>query len=125
MSVQTQKAMKDRRRVLTMATVRAAEALGLSGKDLAGSLGVSAPTVSRMRKDEFQLQEGSKAFELAALFVRVFRALDAITGGDDRVAQAWLRNQNVALGGRPMDIIKSIPGLTNGLAYLDSRRAPI
>ncbi|MEM6556594.1 MAG: MbcA/ParS/Xre antitoxin family protein [Pseudomonadota bacterium] len=125
MSVQTQKAMKDRRRVLTLATVRAAEVLGLSGKDLAGILGVSAPTVSRMRKDEFLLQEGSKAFELAALFVRFFRALDAITGGDDRVAQAWLRNQNVALGGRPMDIIKSIPGLTNGLAYLDSRRAPI
>ena len=125
MSVQTQKAMNDRRRVLTLATVRAAEALGLSGKDLAGILGVSAPTVSRMRKDEFQLQEGSKAFELAALFVRFFRALDAIAGGDDRVAQAWLRNQNVALGGRPLEIIKSIPGLTNGLAYLDSRRAPI
>ncbi|MEM7640810.1 MAG: antitoxin Xre/MbcA/ParS toxin-binding domain-containing protein [Pseudomonadota bacterium] len=125
MSVQSQKAMNNRRRVLTMATVHAAEALGLSGKDLAGILGVSAPTVSRMRKDEFQLQEGSKAFELAALFVRFFRALDAITGGDDRVAQAWLRNQNVALGGRPLEIIKSIPGLTNGLAYLDSRRAPI
>ncbi|MEO1554263.1 MAG: antitoxin Xre/MbcA/ParS toxin-binding domain-containing protein [Pseudomonadota bacterium] len=125
MSIQTQKATQDRRRVLTVATMRAAEVLALSGKDLALILGVSEPTVSRMRKQEFQLQEGSKAFELAALFVRFFRSLDAITGGDDQVAQTWLRNQNNALGGRPLEIIKSIPGLTNGLAYLDSRRAPI
>ena len=125
MSIQTQKMTNDRRRVLTMATMRAAETLGLTGKDLAVILGVSEPTVSRMRKDEFQLPEGSKAFELAALFVRFFRSLDAITGGDEHVAKAWLRNQNRALGGRPLEIIKSIPGLTNGLAYLDSRRAPI
>lgn len=123
--MQIQKAINDRRRVLTTATMRAAETLGLTGKDLAVILGVSEPTVSRMRKDEFQLQEGSKAFELAALFVRFFRSLDAITGGEEHVARAWLRNQNNALGGRPLDIIKSIPGLTNGLAYLDSRRAPI
>lgn len=125
MSIQTQKVIKDRRRVLTTATMRAAETLGLTGKDLAGILGVSEPTVSRMRKEEFHLQEGSKTFELAALFVRFFRSLDAISGGDERVAQAWLRNQNSALGGRPLEIIKSIPGLTNGLAYLDSRRAPV
>ena len=116
---------RERARIITMAVVRAAEKLGLSGKDLATILGVSEPTVSRMRKDAFRLEAGSKAFELGALFVRLFRSLDAITGGDGTVARAWLRNDNRALGGRPLDRIKTISGLTHGLAYLDSRRAPL
>ena len=45
--------------------------------------------------------------------------------GDGKVANAWLRNENRALGGRPLDQIKTITGLTHGLAYLDSRRAPL
>ncbi len=110
---------------MTMAVVRAAERLGLSGRDLAAILGLPEPTVSQMRKDEFRLEEGSKAFELGALFVRLFRSLDAITGGDGKVAHVWLRNENRALGGRPLDQIKTISGQTNGLAYLDSRRAPL
>ena len=117
--------IEERARVMTMAVVRAAEKLGLSGKDLATILGISEPTVSRMRKDEYRLEEGSKAFELGALFVRLFRSLDAITGGDTAVSNAWLRNENRALGGRPLDQIKTITGLTHGLAYLDSRRAPL
>ena len=117
--------VQERARVMTMAVVRAAERLGLSGKDMALILGVSEPTISRMRKDEFRLTEGTKPFELGTLFVRLFRSLDAITGGDISVANAWLRNENLALGGRPLDQIKTIAGLTHGLAYLDSRRAPL
>jgi transcriptional regulator with XRE-family HTH domain len=117
--------IEERARLMTMAVVRAAEKLGLSGKDLATILGISEPTVSRMRKDDYRLEEGSKAFELGALFVRLFRSLDAITGGDTAVSNAWLRNENRALGGRPLDQIKTITGLTHGLAYLDSRRAPL
>ena len=81
--------------------------------------------MSRMRKNEFRLEEGSKTFELGALFVRLFRSLDAITGGDGTVAHAWLRNDIRARGRRTLDQIKTITGLTNGLAYLDSRRAPL
>ena len=116
---------QERARIMTMAVIRAGEKLGLSGKDMAMILGVSEPTVSRMRKDEYRLEEGSKAFEIGALFVRLFRSLDAITGGDSKVSNAWLRNDNQALGGRPIDQIKTITGLTHGLAYLDSRRAPL
>ena len=125
MSVQIQERAANRSRVLTVATIRAANALGISGKDLAAILGVSGPTVSRMKNSEFHLEEGSKTFELAALFVRFFRSLDAITGGDDKVSNAWLRTDTKSLGGRPIDTIKTISGLTNGLAYLDSRRAPL
>ena len=116
---------QERARIMTQAVVRAAEKLALSGKDLAAILGVSEPSVSRMRKDEFWLEENSKTFELGALFVRMFRSLDAITGGDGTVARAWLRNGNRALGARPLDRIKTISGLSHALAYLDSRRAPL
>lgn len=116
---------QERARVMTVAVVRAAEKLAISGKDLAKILGVSEPTVSRMRKGEFRLEEGSKPFELAALFIRLFRSLDAIAGGDANVSKAWLRQDNRALGGMPLDQIKTIAGLTHGLAYLDSKRAPL
>ena len=116
---------QEQARVLTMAVVRAVEKLELTDKDLARILGVSEPTVSRMRKNKFRLKAGSKSFELGALFVRLFCSLDAITGGDYKVTNAWLRNENKTLGGRPLDQIKTISGLTLGLAYLDSRLAPL
>jgi len=125
MSVTLKSSTADRSRVLTLAVIRAADALAISGKELSTILGLSDSSVSRMRNDGFHLDEGSKPFELAAMFVRFFRSLDAITGGDDTVAKAWLRNDNSALGGTPLNIIKTIPGLMNGLTYLDSRRAPL
>jgi len=58
-----------------------------------------------------------------SLFIRLFRALDAIAGGDEAVANAWLKNENLALGGAPLVLIQSVPGLVHVLAYLDARRA--
>ena len=109
--------------VVTKAVLRAAGRLGVSNKVLAAVIGVSEATVSRMGAGAYTLAAGDKPFDLALLFVRHFRALDAIVDGDDRVAQAWLRNENVALGGRPLTLIQSIPGLVNAVSYLDTRRA--
>jgi hypothetical protein len=90
---------------------------------LAAVIGVSEATVSRMGAGAYTLAAGDKPFDLALLFVRLFRALDAVVDGDDAVAQAWLRNENIALGGRPLALIQSIPGLVNAVSYLDTRRA--
>ena len=109
--------------VLTKATVNAAERLGLSARVLAAVIGVSEATVSRMKRQDFALERGTKPFELAVLFIRLFRALDSIVGADERVARAWLTNVNTVLGARPVDKIISISGLTDVLAYLDARRA--
>ncbi|MDX3928785.1 MAG: MbcA/ParS/Xre antitoxin family protein [Shinella sp.] len=109
--------------VITKAVTGAAERLGLTARALAMVIGVSEATVSRMRKRDFLLERGTKPFELAVLFVRLFRSLDAITGGDEAVARAWMTAENRALGGRPADRIASISGLTDVLAYLDARRA--
>lgn len=109
--------------VITKAAVRAAEQLGLSARVLAAVLGLSEASVSRMRREDFTLERGSKPFELAVLLVRLFRSLDAITGGDETVARAWMAAKNRVLGGRPVERITSISGLTDVLAYLDARRA--
>jgi len=110
---------------LTKATVRAAQRLGLKNRTLAAVIGLSEPTISRMTKNEFALSRGDKAFELSALFVRLFRSLDAIAGGDEQVARAWLNNQNSALRDAPINLIQTVGGLVNVVQYLDSRRARI
>lgn len=109
--------------VLTQAVIRAADQLGVSAKSLSSVLGVSEATVSRMRRKDFLLERGSKPFELGVLFVRLFRSLDAIVGGDQNVAKAWVANPNLALEGRPLEKIMTITGLIDVIAYLDSRRA--
>ncbi|HUQ88304.1 MAG TPA: MbcA/ParS/Xre antitoxin family protein [Vicinamibacterales bacterium] len=109
--------------VVTKAVKRAADRLELSNRVLAAILGLSEATVSRMGAGTYQLDGGSKPFELAVLFLRLFRSLDGIAGGDIAVARAWLRNDNTALGATPVILIESVAGLVNVVAYLDARRA--
>ncbi len=109
--------------VLTRAALNAAARLGLSNRVTARVIGVSEATVSRMGSGAYVLKPADKSFDLAVLFVRLFRSLDAITGGDETVARAWLRNGNDALGGVPVSLIETVPGLVNVVGYLDARRA--
>ena len=109
--------------VVTKSVMRAAARLDLPNRIVAAALGVSEATVSRMGAGAYQLEPGSKPYELAVLLLRLFRSLDAIVGGDVAVARAWLRNQNTALGAAPISLIESVMGLVNVVAYLDHRRA--
>ncbi|UJX47411.1 antitoxin Xre/MbcA/ParS toxin-binding domain-containing protein [Xanthobacter sp. YC-JY1] len=109
--------------VLTKAVLRAADRLGVTGATLAAVIGLSPASLTRMKKGEFALESGTKPFELAILFVRLFRSLDAIAGGDERIARAWLANPNTALDAAPIDKIRTIAGLMDVIAYLDARRA--
>ena len=111
--------------VLTKAALRAADRLGLSGRQLAEIIGVSEATVSRWKRGDSLLEPGSKPFELAALLVRTFRSLDAITGGDEAVARRWLAAPNTALAARPVELMTQVQGLVDVTTYLDARRAPL
>ncbi len=111
--------------VLTKAALRASERLGLTARVLSGVLGLSEATLSRMKRGEVALEPASKPFELAVLFVRLFRSLDAVTGGDEAVARAWMTNANSALGSTPIERIGTITGLIDVIAYLDARRARV
>lgn len=120
-----QPASADILQVLTKAAMRVAAALALAPRDLSEILGISPATISGIRKHGKTLPADPKGLELAKLLVRIYRALDAITGGDDAVSAAWLRGENRALGGVPLERMKTIVGLTEVLAYLDQRRAPL
>ena len=115
----------ERAAVVTKAVVRASDRLGISAKALARTIGLSEATVSRMRSGDYLLDAKGKPFELSLLLVRLFRSLDAITGGDESTARAWLSNRNAVLGDAPISRIQTIAGLSDVIAYLDARRARI
>lgn len=112
-------------RVLTKAAVRAAGHLAVPQSILSRILGLSEASVSRMTAGSYTLAPGDKPFELAVLFVRLFRSLDAIAGGDADVARAWLRQPNLALGDVPLTLVQTVSGLVHVVAYLDASRARV
>lgn len=116
----------DEAAVVSKALLRAAEALGLSSADLAQIVGASESTLSRIRNHKrgpIPLQ--SKEGELALLFLRVFRSLDALVGGNESHARAWLRADNHHLGGMPLRRMKKIEGLVDVAEYLDAMRGAV
>lgn len=115
----------DEAAVITKATLRAATRLGVSSRVLAAVIGVSEATVSRMRSGAHLLRRGQKPFELAVLFVRLYRSLDAMMGGDDAAAAGWMKAHNAALDAEPIALVQTVPGLVNVIQYLDARRAVV
>lgn len=112
--------------VVAKALLRAADMLGVTAKELSPIVGLSEATLSRVRRDAVGGgRMAGKPYELALLFIRLYRSLDAITGGDDTAARRWIRADNAALGGAPLNRIRTVDGLAHVLAYLDARRAPL
>lgn len=114
----------DRARVVTSAALKAAEALQITKTTLGRILGLSPASVSRLAAGS-PLRPGSKPYELALLLLRLYRSLDAIMGGDRALAREWLESDNRALGGRPIDRLVTITGLTEVAAHVDAFRARV
>ncbi len=111
--------------VLAKALLRAADLLDLSQKDLARVLGVSAATMSRLATSGRRLDPRTKEGELALLFLRLFRSLDALVGGKDGAARQWLHAKNAHVGGVPAALIQSVEGLVHVTQYLDAMRGKL
>jgi transcriptional regulator with XRE-family HTH domain len=112
--------------VVLDAAVRAAELLGLSQAQLARILGMDPSTLSRRLTGRRGLHDRSREYEAALLWIRLFRGLHAVVGGQDATARAWLASPNLAFAGqRPRDLITGMEGLVRVVQYLDAHRAQL
>ena len=111
--------------VLSTAISRIAGIWGLSNAKLGAVIGLSGPTVSRLRGGKYLLEPGSKPFELSQHLLRLFRSLDSWLGEDDASARSWLATPNMDLGGIPIELIDSIQGLIRTIDYVDALRARV
>jgi hypothetical protein len=107
--------------VLTKAVLNAAYMLGLRNRELAIVVGASEASVSRLSGGR-TIEPASKEGELALLLLRIYRSLDALVGGDDAKARAWLHAHNEHLAATPAERIRTVEGLVDVVQYLDSMR---
>ena len=125
-----QKALQDShseaaQQTLTRAVLKAADLLAVPQLELSIILGISPATVSRMASERYWLQPDRKEWQLALLFVRLFRSLDSITGGRDELSRAWLRSHNRALAATPSTLLSEIESFVRVVQYLDASRAAV
>lgn len=112
--------------VLSKAVVRAAAQLDIRQAQLARILGLSAASASRLASGTWQIRADSKSWELATAFVRLYRSLSAITGGQMQAMRDWLHSVNSALGGAsPAERIVTAQGLIHVVQYLDAARGRV
>ena len=107
--------------VLAKAVLSAATRLGVTQRGLASILGASEASISRLLRGR-SLDPATKEGELALLFLRMYRSLDALVGGDDARARAWLQAEHIHLGGTPASRVKTVEGLVDVVQYLDAMR---
>lgn len=107
--------------VVAKATLAAAQRLGLRDRQLATIIGSSEASVSRLRSGR-GLDPATKEGELALLFIRLYRGLDALVGGDDAAAQRWLHAENSHVHGVPIERVLTVEGLVDVVQYLDAMR---
>ena len=109
-------------RVLSEAVARVA-ALWSIGDDMLGEiLGIAGNRAADLRNGTFRLARPEPAFRAGQYLVRLFQELSVLIG-DDRSVMAWLQTENMDLGGRPIDLIRTEHGLHELLTYLETRRA--
>jgi len=110
----------DKASVLAEALLNAGKHLGMSQADLGEITGKDRTAISRGRIDP-----GSKAGELALLFIRCYRALYVLVGGDPQQMRHWMHTENLHTGGIPAEQVKTVQGLTSVLEYLDAMRGKL
>lgn len=113
------KSVVNEQKVLAKAFANAGKALGLSQAELGQVIG----------KDRSNFRNGidpkTKSGELALLFVRCYRSLFALVGGQKNDMKHWMQTENLHTGGVPTEQVKTVTGLTTVVEYLDAIRAKV
>ncbi len=97
--------------------------VGVSREQASMILGVDKATLSRNKYKGFD--PDSKTGELCLQFIRAYRSLYAMAGGDYAFMQHWLNTNNKALSGKPVEMMESIVGLLRVNDYLDALRGRV
>ena len=108
-------------RVVRQAILRAADHLQISRSRLAGILGVSPATVSRLARGG-SLDPRSKNGEAAMRFLRMYRSLLSLFDGNMGNAIRWLKAENRNFTRPPIEMITTMQGLLHVIEYLDAMR---
>lgn len=110
----------DKASVLAEAFINAGKNLGMNQAELGSIIGKDRSAISRARIDP-----GSKPGELALLFIRCYRALFVLVGGDHQQMQHWMHTENLHTGGIPAEQVKTVQGLVTVVEYLDAMRGKL
>lgn len=105
--------------VLAKAARNAAAHLGLTRAELGEIIGRDRTSLNR------GIRPDSKSGELALLFLRCYRGLYALLGGDRENMAHWFNTENIHLHGKPKDLVRNVEGLVAVLRYLDGMRGKI
>jgi uncharacterized protein (DUF2384 family) len=110
--------------LVSKSVVNAANSMGLDRETIANTLGVSIPTVARLKKGNHL--PGQKPFELSLLLIRIYRSLYSIVGGNQDAMKHWMMTPNAHLGDEaPNKLIQNAEGMSRVLWYLDAMRGRI
>jgi DNA-binding XRE family transcriptional regulator len=109
---------KESQNIVMKAYTNAYKALNISDSQAAKLIGVGRSTL--LRKSAFE--KDSKQNELQILFIRLYRSLFALFGGDLTSMKHWFEHNNKHVRGVPKDLCFTVTGLVNINAYLDALR---
>lgn len=111
--------------VLGRALLRAAAVLDIEPSRLAQVLGVSERSITRLARGAYTLKSTSKSWELAALLIRLYQGLDAMTGSDEAAMRSWMWSPNTDLLATPAEDIVTVHGLVRIVQYIEAFRAQV
>jgi Protein of unknown function (DUF2384) len=113
---------EEKKVIIRKALINACKILGFNQKDLSSIIGFSESKASRLFKNNAYIEPSTKEWDLAILFLRMYRSLDSLFGGHKSQCRLWINSNNSYLQGAPRELIKKIEGLVEVTQYLDAYR---
>jgi hypothetical protein len=113
---------QEKKAIIRKALIKASKILDLNQKDLSLIIGFSESKASRLCTNNTYIEPDCKEWDLALLFLRMFRSLDTLFGGNEKQCCLWLHAHNRDLRGIPKELIKNVVGLVEVTQYLDAYR---
>ena len=111
--------------LVTEAYIESGRELGLTLKQMAAIIGVSEPAMKNYSRGAATISS-AKSQELSLGFIRVYRALFAILGGNQEQMRHWMKTPNRHFSSQaPAELAASYQGLAALNVYLDAMRGRV